>query len=140
MKHILIILFMALTVNSFAQTKEQEVLKNVKELNEAVFITKNAAALEKLLDDKVTYGHSSGKVEEKSVMIRNAVSSTMTYPDFRIDSISVVVENNTAVVRHLIRSKTLDKGVDGTLNLGILLVFVNEKGTWKLIARQAVKA
>lgn len=131
---------MALTVNSFAQTKEQEVLKNVKELNEAVFITKNAAALEKLLDDKVTYGHSSGKVEEKSVMIRNAVSSTMTYPDFRIDSISVVVENNTAVVRHLIRSKTLDKGVDGTLNLGILLVFVNEKGTWKLIARQAVKA
>ncbi|MFL9481259.1 nuclear transport factor 2 family protein [Chitinophagaceae bacterium LWZ2-11] len=140
MKHILIILFMALTVNSFAQTKEQEVLKNVKELNEAVFITKDAAALEKLLDDKVTYGHSSGKVEEKSVMIRNAVSSTMTYPDFRIDSISVVVENNTAVVRHLIRSKTLDKGVDGTLNLGILLVFVNEKGTWKLIARQAVKA
>lgn len=129
-------------MNVSAQTikiKEQEVIKKTESLNKAVFITKDGTVLEELLSDKVTYGHSGGKLETKNVMIQHATTDLMTYPGFTVDSVSVAIEGNTAVVRHVIRSKTVNNGIEGTLHLGILLVWVKEKKDWKLLARQAVK-
>lgn len=125
---------------SAQSAKEKEIIKKVEALGKAVFVDKDSAALENLLCEKLTYGHSSGKLETKQVMIHNAVNSTMIYPGFVSDSIKVIVEGNTAIARLIIKSsKTIDKGVEGTLHLGILLVWVKEMKDWKLIARQAVK-
>ncbi len=122
-----------------AQNLRQEIVNKTEALNKAVFITKDSAALENLLSEKVTYGHSNGKLQNKQVMIHNAIIDVMTYPGIKMDGTVVVVDGNTAIVRQVIKSKTINKGVEGTLNLGILLVWVNEKKDWKLIARQAVK-
>lgn len=139
-RNIIIGCFLCLVIMSVsAQTTRQEVLKKTEALNKAVFITKDSAALESLLSDKVTYGHSNGKLQNKQVMIHNAIIDAMTYPGFKMDSTVIVIDGNTAVVRQIIKSKTINKGVEGNLHLGILLVWVNERKDWKLIARQAVK-
>lgn len=129
------------TMSLFAQsTKENEIVKKVEALGKAIFVDKDSIVLESLLSDKLTYGHSSGKLETKKVMIHNAVNSTMVYPGFVSDSIKVIIEGNTALTRLVIKSdKTIDKGVEGTLHLGLLLVWVKENKDWKLIGRQAVK-
>lgn len=126
-------------ISASAQGTKQEILNKTEALNKAVFITKDSLALENLLSEKVTYGHSNGKLQNKQVMIHNAIKDKMTYPTFTMDSTEIVVDGNTAVVRQIIKSKTINNGVDGTLHLGILLVWVSEKKDWKLIARQAVK-
>lgn len=145
-KYLLSLLILLAGVSLFAQDKKEakkekmeSVEKSVAALNDAIFIHKDSVVLKQLLDDKVTYGHSSGKLENKEVMIHNAVSSTMTYPGFTVDSNTVEVHGNTAIVRHVLKAKTLDKGVEGVLHLGILLVWVNKHDEWKLVARQAVK-
>jgi len=138
-RNFLMVLMLLLTLSVTAQTKEQQLLARVDAYNKATFINKDSATLEELLADKLTYGHSSGKLEDKKVMIHHAVSNTMLYPTFTADSTTVMIEGNTGIVRQIIKSKTIDKGIEGTLHLGILQVWIYVKGKWILYARQAVK-
>jgi ketosteroid isomerase-like protein len=140
MKKLFVILLLALVINSSAQTDEQKVLDRVKQLNTAIFINKDSAALEGLMADKVTYGHSNGKLENRQEMIHGAITSPNTYSDFMMDSASVFFENNTAVVRHVLKATSIDKeGKQTPLHLNVLQVWVNQNKQWKLTARQAVK-
>lgn len=138
-----ILLFLAGCTTLFAQTnKEREVLKRIEVLNKSIFADKNArdsAALENLLSEKVTYGHSSGKIENKKQMIHNAMVSPTTYEGFRMDSATVFFEGKTAVSRHILKAKTLENGKEGVLRLGVLQVWLKNNKEWKLVARQAVK-
>ena len=76
MKNLFLFLFLALTIQSSAQTDEQQVLQRVKQLNDAIFGVKDSVALEGLMADKVTYGHSTGKIETRQEMIHGAASNT----------------------------------------------------------------
>jgi Domain of unknown function (DUF4440) len=140
MKKIILFLFLAIGIQSLAQTDEQKVLDRVKQLNDAIFINKDSVALEGLLADKVTYGHSGGKVENRSEMIHGAITSPSSYSNFMMDSASVFFENNTAVVRHVLKATSIDReGKQSPLHLGVLQVWVMQNKQWKLMARQAVK-
>ncbi|GAC1443225.1 MAG: nuclear transport factor 2 family protein [Sediminibacterium sp.] len=143
MKYILTIGLFFTGFAAFAQTgKEQEVLKRIEALNKAVFTDKdhrNSAVLEDLLSPKVTYGHSSGRIENKEVMIRHAMVSPTTYEGFKMDSATVFFEGVTAVSRHVLKAKTFENGKEGVLHLGVLQVWIRTNNAWKLLARQAVK-
>ena len=139
-KNLFIILLLGLTIQSSAQTEEQKVLQRVTQLNNAIFGVKDSIALEGLLADKVSYGHSSGKIENRKEMIHGAVSNTGTYANFIMESATVYFENKTAIVRHVLNATLIDKeGKQTPLHIGILQVWIKDKKQWKLTARQAVK-
>ena len=139
-KNLFIILFLAITFQSSAQTEEEKVLQRVTQLNNAIFGIKDSIALEGLLADKVSYGHSSGKIENRQEMIHGAVSNTGTYANFIMEGANVYFENNTAIVRHVLKATSIDKaGKESPLHIGILQVWVKQKKQWRLTARQAVK-
>lgn len=123
----------------YAQPAEERVWQHALQLNRAVFETKDAAALHELISDKVSYGHSGGNVEDKQLMIKNAVANTATYKGIEVERVSVQVVKKTAVVRHLLRAVTVDKGTEAPLNLHILQVWMKKSGAWKLLVRQAVR-
>ena len=141
MKKLLLVLFLALTIHSFGQTDEQKVLDRVKKLNTAIFINKDSVVLEGLMAQKVSYGHSTGKIENRPEMISGAVHSPSTYKDFVMDSATVFFqEKNTAVVRHVLRATSVDKaGKESPLHINVLQVWIMQNKQWKLTARQAVK-
>jgi Domain of unknown function (DUF4440) len=140
MKKVFVFFFLALTVHSFAQTDEQKVLQRVKQLNDAIFVKKDSVALEGLLADKVTYGHSTGKIENRPEMIWGAMSHQGSYANFVMDSATVFFENGTAVVRHVLRAMAIDmEGKSTPLHINVLQIWVMQNKEWKLMARQAVK-
>ena len=141
MKKLFLFLSLAIATQSFAQTNEQKVLDRVKQLNDAIFMNKDSVALEGLMADKVTYGHSSGKIENRPEMISGAFHGPLTYKNFMMDSATVFFEgNNTAVVRHVLKATSIDKaGKESPLHIGVLQVWVMQNKQWKLMARQAVK-
>ena len=49
------------------------------------------------------------------------------------------VVGNTAWVRNIFSAITNDGGKPGEANLSVLMVWMKQKGQWKLLARQAVK-
>jgi Domain of unknown function (DUF4440) len=139
-KNLFIIFLLGLTIQSFAQTKEEKVLMQVTQLNNAIFGVKDSIALERLLANKVSYGHSSGKIENRQEMIHGAVSNTGSYTNFVMEGATVYFEKNTAIVRHVLNATSIDKdGKQSPLHIGILQVWVKQKKQWKLTARQAVK-
>lgn len=120
-------------------SKVQEVEQAVQALTQAM-IDADGPALRKLTADALSYGHSSGKIETKSEFVETLVTGISVFEDIQLESQTVEVVNNTAIVRHIFSAKTNDKGKGpGTVKLGILLVWVKDGTQWVLLARQAVK-
>jgi hypothetical protein len=133
---------------AFLISTQQSVAQSVKirNIQTAIDNLKNAMVsgdrlqLEKIASDKLSYGHSGGHIEGKSEFIEKIVSGKSDFVsiDFTEQTISVVGKN--AIVRHQFSAVTNDNGKPGNVKIKVLLIFLKEKGQWKMLARQAVKA
>lgn len=132
-------LIIAFTMNVEAQTKdEKQVALAVETLTKAM-IDGNKAALENISSDALNYGHSSGKIQNKTEFVEAIASGQSDFVTINLTDQTIVIKDQTAIVRHKLSAETNDGGKPGTVNLGIMLVWVKEKGNWKLLARQAYK-
>lgn len=127
--------------SGYAQNKEEiKVLANTRLLHQTVFGTKDSLVLEKLFSSVVSYGHSSGKVENRQEAIRGIVRNRTIYQDLQIEGIQVQIEGTTAVTRHVMTATELTPdNQQRILKLMVVLVWTKQKKEWKLMARQAVK-
>jgi hypothetical protein len=125
--------------NSSKSKKERQLWQRVEALHRAIFEAKDSIALKDLVSAKVTYGHSGGAVEDKALMIQKAVASPTNYKNISQEKISLTFIKKTAIARIILRATSIEKSVESPLDLSILQLWVKEKGTWKIAARQAVK-
>ena len=136
-KKLLIFSALIMIVNfSFAQKNEVE--NAVNKLTK-LMITPDSLALDKLILNNLSYGHSSGKIETKQQFMQSLLSGSSDFVDINLTDQTVTIQNKTALVRHTLNAKTNDKNVPGNVKLNILLVWSKEKAGWKLLGRQAVK-
>ncbi|MCX2586271.1 nuclear transport factor 2 family protein [Pedobacter sp. MR22-3] len=142
MKRILIFgCLMFVAVSSFAQQKnaEKEVDQAVSKLL-ALMVTPDSTKLDQLLLNNLSYGHSSGKIQNKQEFMHSLLSGESDFlDDIIIADPKTIVQGNTALVRHKLMAQTNDKGIKGSVNLYILLIWSKEKAGWKLLGRQAIK-
>jgi ketosteroid isomerase-like protein len=136
---VFVLLLNAFTVN--AQSKnEKAVIERTYLLIHTVFGTKDSMTLEDLFAKPATYGHSHGNVQTREQAISGISHNQSTYTDTSVSNVSVIFANDdVAIVRHVF--KATENAKDGKLtplNLGLMLVWVKEKGKWKLFGRQAV--
>lgn len=128
---------------SLAQQKQADVatrsVVNAVEQLRLAMIDPTEARLSALVADSLTYGHSNGKVENKAEFIQALLSGESDFKTITLSNQHVTVVDNVALVRHGLQAETLNKGVAGTASLSVLLVWVYGRGSWKLLARQAVK-
>ena len=133
-----------LLMNAFAanaQNKhEKALIERTYLLSHTVFGTKDSVTLEDLFAKKATYGHSGGKIQNRKEAIDGAAHNRSTYTDTAISNISVVFDDDVAIVRHLFKAvEHTAEGKEVPLNFTMMLVWVKEKGKWRLMGRQAVK-
>lgn len=140
MKGVILVLSLFFTTIAVdAQTKkEQEVAQAVEQMRLAM-ISGERQALENIAAAKLSYGHSSGKLEDKSAFVESIASGKSDFVSIDLTNQSIVVSGKTALVRHQLHAKTNDGGKPGEVHLGILLVWQLEGKQWKLLARQAYK-
>ena len=140
-KVLFIFLFIASAFIGLSQSKKEQVLiERTYLLSHTVFGTKDSLMLEDLFAKKASYGHSGGKVETREEAIAAISKNKSVYADTAVSNITVVVNDDVAIVRHLF--KAAEKKPDGSvipLNFTMMLVWVKEKGKWRLMGRQAVK-
>ncbi len=126
------------TVDSLAQNGDQGVAQAVEKLRK-LMIDPDKAGLEAIASDRLSYGHSSGKVEDKAAFVEALTSGASDFKSIELTDQTITVVDNTALVRHKLTGETIDKGNTGQVKIGVLLVWVKQKNDWKLLARQAVK-
>lgn len=112
--------------------------KMVEELKLAM-IDPSREKLESLVSENLSYGHSSGKLEDRNTFVETLLSGRSNFLSIELTEQTITVEGETAIVRHQLSAQTLDSGIPGQVSLRILLVFSKSSGKWKLLARQAVR-
>jgi CO dehydrogenase/acetyl-CoA synthase gamma subunit (corrinoid Fe-S protein) len=122
-----------------AQSKDETAVANAVEQLRKAMIDGNKSELESIALDKLSYGHSSGYVEDKTEFVDKIVSGKSDFVTIGLKDQTVRVNGKTAVVRHKLDATTLDNGKPGEVHLSVLLIFQKENKRWKLLARQAVK-
>lgn len=139
-KKIIYLLMMVCISNiSLAQSKsEQKVANAVAALTKAM-IDGDKSMLEKYTSDKLSYGHSGGKIEGQESFVQSLTSGTSDFVSIELTEQTISVSGKTALVRHKLSGNTIDGGKPGTVKLMVLLVWQKLHGDWKLLARQAVK-
>ena len=122
-----------------AQPKsEAAVMKRVEALRRAM-IDADAAALDELVSDDLSYGHSNAVVEDKKRFREKLVTGESDFITMDLSELSVKISGKTALVRCRLDGQTSDGGKLGQAKLHVLMVWQLKGGQWKLLARQATK-
>lgn len=122
-----------------AQTKEETAVLAAVENMRLALISGERAALENLAATDLSYGHSSGKIQDKAAFVEAIANGSSDFVSIELKNQTVKVTGNTALVRHELHAKTNDGGKPGEVHLGILLVWQKQGKDWKLLGRQAFK-
>jgi hypothetical protein len=140
MKYIFTICLFFISVISIAQVDSISLKQAMSELDNAL-VNKNEKALVQLLHEDVSYGHSSGWVQNKTDIINDLKSGKVAYDKLENTSVTIVaINSNWATVR----TNTNAMGRSTTiptfdLKLHVLQVWLKTKNGWQLLARQSTK-
>jgi len=125
--------------SSFAQsTDEKEVADRVENLRKAM-IAADKAVLIKLTAEELSYGHSSGLVEDKAAFVDALVKGKSAFKSIILTDQTIKIAGDVAIVRHHFTGETNNNNVPGKIDLFVLLIWQKQNSEWKLLARQAVK-
>jgi ketosteroid isomerase-like protein len=122
-----------------AQEMGDPTLASAVEALRKALIDPTKAALDKLTMDELSYGHSSGLIQDKAAFEEALLSGASDFVSIELSDQTMKIVGNTAWVRHKLSAVTNDGGKPGEAHLSVLLIWMKQKGQWRLLARQAVK-
>lgn len=118
---------------------ESQALELSVEALRRAMVNGDSLALRSLTSERLTYGHSSGKIEDRESFVTSLVTKTSDFESIILSDQEISVEGDVAWVRHILKGNTIETGKPSPVNLKILLIWTKEGGIWKLLARQAVR-
>jgi ketosteroid isomerase-like protein len=110
----------------------------VEELRKAS-LAADKAMLTALADDQISYGHSSGVVQNKAEMLEGFATRKATMKSIDFPELKIAVAGDIAVARHLwVSESELDGKVTNT-KIGVIECWHKQGADWKLLGRQGFK-
>ncbi|KAF2329406.1 nuclear transport factor 2 family protein [Flavobacterium daemonense] len=138
----LLILMILVQFSVFAQktnSKEENEVNSQVEILRQAMIDADGTKLKALTSDKLNYVHSNGNFQNQAEFIEGIVSGKSDFVTIDFQDQTITIQNDVAIVRHVLAAHTKDGGVDKDIKIGIMLVWQKQKSKWILIARQAYK-
>lgn len=132
-------MMMAHASASATGTEEQAVEAAIEKLR-VVMVDPDLKQLEALTAKELSYGHSSGKVQNQAEFIDDLKTGASDFVSIKLLDQTVKIVGDNAIVRHTLDADTNDSGKPGHVTIKILQVWKKLHGHWVLLARQAVRA
>lgn len=124
---------------SLAQSgDEAAVTQAVEDLRKAM-LEADRGRLEALVADELSYGHSSGTIQNKAQFVDVIVNKETAYKSMTLTEPVVTVVGADAIARHTLVVESESAGKTATTKIGVLQVWMKRGDRWKLLARQAFK-
>ena len=130
--------FILFTCFAISQSSQEKKLAAAVEQLRIAMIDGNKTALENLVLDELSYGHSGGHVDNKTEFIDKLTTGKSDFVTMDLTEQTIYITGKTGIVRHKLSATTNDGGKPGEVHLLVLLVWQKKGGQWKLLARQAV--
>jgi ketosteroid isomerase-like protein len=135
----LLLCFLAVNFTTQAQSKEEQSVATAVETLKKAIVDADKAALEAITLEELSFGHSSGLIEDKAAFVEALASGKSDFKNMNLSEQTITISDNTALVRHDLKASVENSGTPSDIHLGVLLVWQKQKGQWKLLARQAYK-
>ncbi|VVO29377.1 hypothetical protein PS710_04898 [Pseudomonas fluorescens] len=117
---------------------ENEVAQAVDHLTQAM-LKKNIAQLQALTADNLTYGHSSGKIQDKQAFIADIETGRSAFKTLEMQNQTITLSGDVALVRHHFSAQAL-KGTEVVpTEIENFQIWQKQKGQWLLVGRQAFR-
>ena len=133
------VIVIAFATIAAAQNKQETAVANATEQLRKAMIDGDRAALESLVADQLSYGHSGGHIDDKKEFVEKLASGKSDFVSIDLSEQTIGISGKTAIVRHKLNAATNDGGKPAEVHLLVLLVWQKQGNQWKLLARQAVK-
>ena len=130
--------FLGLAQISSKSKEITAVAARVEVLRQAM-IDADGKKLKELTSEGLSYGHSSGNIQNQAVFIEKIVDGESDFVSIEFQNQTIEIVGDAAIVRHNLVAHTKDDGVDKDIKIGIMLIWQKQKNKWLLIARQAYK-
>jgi ketosteroid isomerase-like protein len=117
---------------------EQEIRKAEKSWVAAV-TARDYTALERILQDKLIYAHSTGAIESKSDYIGRLRSGVQRYDAIEYQNTTVRSHGDAAVAHSIVRMKGESNGRPFNNKLMMIHLWVKQGGQWQLAAHQTTE-
>jgi hypothetical protein len=124
---------------AFAQPAEEAAVAQAVERLRAAMLAADRGQLDALTASQLSYGHSSGVVEDKARFIDVVAGKRTVYKSATHADQSVAVAGDNAIVRHVFSTETESEGRPGSTRVGVMQVWQKQGGQWRLLARQAFR-
>lgn len=124
---------------AIAQSRQETAVTAAAEALRTAMISGDRASLERLVLPQLSYGHSGGHIDDQAEFVEKLASGKSDFVTIDISGQTITVVDDVAILRHKLHATTNDKGMPGTVDLMIMMVWKKTGKTWKLLARQAVK-
>jgi Domain of unknown function (DUF4440) len=123
----------------FAQTADEKAVADRMETLRKTLITPDKKVLEELAADELSYGHSTGVVEDKVAFIDALVKGKVVLTSITLSDQTIKIAGDIAIMRHRMTADLNNNNVPTKVDVIVLLIWRKQKGVWKLLARQAAK-
>jgi hypothetical protein len=129
----------------FPESPDKEAAKQVMGVEQSrveALERSDAAALNAILDENLTYVHASGRVDTKSSLLEAIRSGQLHYISWKRMSIGARVEGDTAVLNGEYAVRVKDSRVQpGPFDVDVffLTVYARSSGGWRQIAWESTR-
>jgi hypothetical protein len=135
---VVLIQFSGLAQDSSKTKDELDVTARVEALRLAM-IDGDGAKLKELTSVDLSYGHSSGSIQNQAAFIEKIVKGDSDFVTIDLQNQIIEITGDLAIVHHILVAHTKDRGVDNDIKIGVMLIWRKQEHKWVLIARQAFK-
>jgi len=124
---------------SFSQTKEEAEILDLSRKKFRWMVEARLDSLNGLLDERLSYIHSSGWTQTKKEFLDDFTNGKLTYHSIVPREMSARVYKRSAVVTGKVEINNTMNGKTSVSNIMFTEVYVVQKGGWKLVSRHASK-
>ncbi len=141
MKKILYVftLLVLLNITAKAQSADEKAVDNAGKLLNSGLINKDIKLLNRLTLPGLSYGHSSGNIEDKAAFIKAVAEGPVRYISIDISNQTISINGNIAITRQIQNLKLANNGTPTELKIGNMLIWKKTKNIWRLLAKQGYK-
>ncbi len=132
-------LLLAFTFAAKAQSANEIAVDNAGKLLNRGLINKDIKLLNRLTLANLSYGHSSGAIEDKAAFLKAVGSGPVTYVSIDISNQTISISGNIAITRQIQTLKLINDGKPTDLKIGNMLIWKKVNNLWKLLAKQGFK-
>src|SRR5215471_16743419 len=128
-----------ISTSSFAQSADEKEIADRVEMFRKALLSPGKTALEELAADQLSYGHSTGLIEDKGAFVDDLIKGKTVFTSIDLSDQTIKIAGDVAIVRHRMMASLNNNNTPSKVDIIILMIWQKQNDKWKLLARQAAK-